>query len=190
LKQRRAKQLEKRQQLLRRKERGGMCPGQIGRGKYAGLTIPQLFFVDPDHFYWGVNSRFFRGSADFARDMAQRTRHIRPPQERETWNFGMRFDDQRQLKTIMLLRPENTRAGCIISPHLDCQIYRDCGVRPVDSLTIILNCIVRLYFGGENPMHSHLRCEQFFTTDRNFGLQCHEDHRLLVADATGSQQSH
>jgi hypothetical protein len=179
--ERRAKAIEMARLLSRKKKSGEMCPGQIGRGKYAGLTIPQVFFVDLDYFYYGLNSGLFRGSTDFAKEMARRARHIRPPPGREDWKFGLRFDGQPILRAVMLLRPDNSRKGCIVVPHLACDIYHDCGLPQEDSLRVILDCIVRLYFGGQNPRHSHLDCEQFFTTDRNFALSCEHNHRQLVA---------
>ena len=49
-------------------------------GKYAGRSLPQILFMDPDYFFWAVEKKVFPGSlAAQAAELARKTRHIKIP---------------------------------------------------------------------------------------------------------------
>ena len=52
-------------------------------GKYAGRSLPQILFMDPDYFFWAVEKKVFQGRlAAQAAELARKARHIKIPKTR------------------------------------------------------------------------------------------------------------
>jgi hypothetical protein len=56
-------------------------------GKYAGRSLPQILFLDPDYFFWAVEKKVFQGRlAAQAAELARKARHIKIPKpDPENW---------------------------------------------------------------------------------------------------------
>jgi hypothetical protein len=53
---------------------------EVMRGKFDGMTLPQLVLTDPDRFFWAVEQKKFWGPIDrIASDVARKARRIRIP---------------------------------------------------------------------------------------------------------------
>ena len=51
-------------------------------GKYAGKTLPQILFCDPDWFFWAMDQQIFHSRTALgqeAQDLDYKARHIRIP---------------------------------------------------------------------------------------------------------------
>jgi hypothetical protein len=49
-------------------------------GKYAGRSLPQILFMDPDYFFWAVKNKVFQGRlATEAAKLSWKARHIKIP---------------------------------------------------------------------------------------------------------------
>jgi hypothetical protein len=55
----------------------------VRNGKYEGKTLPQIIFLDPDHFFWAVEIDIFKNNktlASEAKKLNYKARNIRIPE--------------------------------------------------------------------------------------------------------------
>lgn len=55
----------------------------LENGTYVGKTLPQIIFLDHDHFFWAVEKDIFKrdmSTASEARELAYKARNIRIPE--------------------------------------------------------------------------------------------------------------
>ena len=100
-------------------------------GKYAGRSLPQILFLDPDYFFWAVEKKVFQGRlAAQAAELARKARHIKIPKpDPENWCVEYFFTPENKFSWYRFVDPE--RAGYVgssitsRSKHIDMSVVRD-----------------------------------------------------------------
>jgi hypothetical protein len=144
-------------------------------GKYAGKTLPQIVFQDPDWFFWAMEKNVFGGSIpEEAREIDLRARRIRIPQKgsmvaeyvihRPTGKFGgLKIVDPSS-------RMHEGSSGTFRKPYIDLSVPRTIKVYDKTGYKILLRQVKSIVFGSAKTRMTQAQCEAFFYDDHNFVL--------------------
>jgi hypothetical protein len=100
-------------------------------GKYAGRSLPQILFMDPDYFFWAVENKVFQGRlATEAAELARKARHIKiPKSDPENWCVEYFFTPENKFSWYQFVDPERPgHVGSSItrrSKHIDMSVVRE-----------------------------------------------------------------
>jgi hypothetical protein len=138
-------------------------------GKYRGLTLPQVLFVDPDYFFWleGV----LRGVlATEAEEVARKACHVRIPKEpAEAFMVEYLFERDGKFVCFRIVRKDRERypESHIVhrAPHLDFSYLRKRQEYAKRAYVRFLRCFRKEFFGSKSAHMTKDRCEEFFNGD-------------------------
>jgi hypothetical protein len=146
-------------------------------GKFVGMTLPQIFFTDPDWF-WHLHERdAFSARSPLAKeaaDIAKKARKIRiPGKEPKRW------------KVLNYLSPEGTFSHFDIVAAKPDWFSRSPKIRVTDFIDLsvarrlkpyhkkggkrLIKCFKLALFGRTNVRLTKRRCKEFFANPANFG---------------------
>ena len=100
-------------------------------GKYAGRSLPQILFSDPDYFFWAVEKKVFQGRlATEAAELAWKARHIKIPKpDPENWCVEYFFTPENKFSWYHLIeagRPPHVGSSITMrSKHIDMSVVRE-----------------------------------------------------------------
>jgi hypothetical protein len=138
-------------------------------GKYKGLTLPQVLFVDPDYFFWlrGV----LKGSlAMEAEHLAKKACRIRIPRETaEAFLVEYLFEREGQFVCFRIVPGDSERYPTSHiarrAAHIDFSYLRKRQEYAKGGYARFLRCFRRELFGNKSARMTKDRCEEFFNGD-------------------------
>ena len=136
-------------------------------GKYQGRSLPEIIVLDLDWFFWALPKLYGRLGAE-ARSLAQKARAIKiPKSNRGQWEVEYQYDcDQRFLRFTFVKADAWRSRWSTRLPYLDLR-------RPLRQKydkragRILIRDFRNNYFGKHKRLTT-LRCETFFSNDKNF----------------------
>ena len=148
-------------------------------GKYAGKTLPQVMFNDPDWFFGAFGEGVFQGRDNLvteAQEIYEKSRSIRVPQSGDDKTVVEYFihpitKDFSHFQLVPESRPEHQGA----SPTLRLDVVDMALVREISSYDKggyqrLINDIKTFILGDPNIKMTKTRCGAFFSDDGNFNL--------------------
>ena len=156
----------------------------IGWGKYAKLTIPELFFRDPGYFYWALcNNRFHSWVGYQAEEVDRMSKHMLPPRPRPSdWEFLITLKNgvfhNFRIVRMKTDTPKHSD-GFVRVRHLDMSIVS----RPGRAMSVPRRKMVDRIKEEFFPQRKLTRWayQEFFDTDENFDPDCRETHCPRIA---------
>ena len=144
-------------------------------GKYAGRSLPQILFMDPDYFFWAVEKKVFQGRlAAQAAELARKTRHIKIPKpDPENWCVEYFFTPENKFSWYHLIEAGRApHVGSSItrrSKHIDMSVVRGACRYDKRGYKRFVKTMKRHLFGNSATRMTAERCEEFFDDRDNFG---------------------
>jgi hypothetical protein len=144
-------------------------------GKYAGRSLPQILFLDPDYFFWAVENKVFQGRlATEAAKLSWKARHIKIPKpDPENWCVEYFFTPENKFSWYQFVDPERARhVGSSItsrSKHIDMSVARESCRYDKRGYKRFIKNLKRHLFGNSATKMTAQRCEEFFDDRDNFG---------------------
>jgi hypothetical protein len=160
----------------------------VSFGRYAGQTLPQIVFRDPDWFFWACENGAFRDAlADEARHVYERARRIRLPQRWDGPRVVEYTDCARGKFAVLEAVPEsrNLHARSFRRPWIDLG-YAHCAC-PYDkggSRRLVRQAKYYLFGSASYPL-TRKRAEAFFEDDENFELSAPATRVRRAEDCVG-----
>jgi hypothetical protein len=142
-------------------------------GKYAGRSLPQILFLDPDVF-WAVEKKVFQGRlAAQAAELARKARHIKIPKpDPENWCVEYFFTPENKFSWYQFVDPERPgHVGSSItrrSKHIDMSVVRGACRYDKRGYKRFIKNLKRHLFGNSATRMTAERCEEFFDDRDNF----------------------
>jgi hypothetical protein len=138
-------------------------------GKYRGLTLPRVLFVDPDYFFWldGVLKGVLATEAE---EIARKACRVRIPREpAEAFMVEYIFERDGKFVGFRIVRRDRERypESHIIhrATHLDFSYLRNRKCYDKGGYVRFLRCFRKSVFGNESARMTKDRCEEFFDGD-------------------------
>ena len=156
----------------------------ITKGKYWGLTAPELIIRDASHFSWAMSVPGFFSAAQRhqAEIVAARAAHILPPEGNvPSQGFCFQFNERGYLQAISIAKKprkgRGAKSGLVWLPHLNLLISQQLQHRGDKYGPLKVAQLVRekLLF-EECP--NRVICERFFEDDEKFAITCACRHFL------------
>lgn len=150
-------------------------PIQIG--KFAGKTLPQLIFSDPDYFFWAYENEIFDGEVeDEADDLYKKAISIRVPQK-----------NGEEMEVEYLVHPTVNKLADVQAVPKTQPVHRGSSpairrdvfdlsfphqIAKFDKLggKILISRMKAILFGDPRMKLTKKRCEAFFENNENFKL--------------------
>ncbi len=83
-----------------------MAYASLGFGKHAHLTLPEVFFIDPNYFFWGIREKAFKGIlAREAKEILTKIRRVRIPKNTKEVLHADHIYNERGFLGLMLVPP-------------------------------------------------------------------------------------
>ena len=150
---------------------------ELDFGKYAGLTLPQVLFKDPDWFFWAVSNDVLKTRPSLkseAIELNEKARRIKVPQSgQDTLVVEYWIHRPTQKFSHWDLVPESRRhhvgsSSTYRSNVIDLSFPHR--VAPYDKLGCksMLSSLRYHLFGSKGLRMTKQRCEGFFNDSRNF----------------------
>jgi len=154
---------------------------EVNFGKWTGKgkTLPQIVFIDPDWFFWAIESNAFKKFpllAQQASRLYERTRHIKIPARfganaRVEYAVNPAVGKFTDIEIVPFDRPKHqgstpTFRGDLIDMSVPRQIsgYDKTGGK------ILTKSLKHILFGSSTKKLTRELCEQFFDDDTNFEM--------------------
>lgn len=150
---------------------------KIGFGKYAGKTLPQLLFADPDYFFWAYENGLFKNRpyiAAQAQDIFEKATMIKAPkygEEEVLVEYHIDYPTRKFAYFIVVPESKPTYGGASLTLRMDVidmSIPRQ--LAPHDKLgcRTMISSLKYYCFGDKATVMSKKRCEAFFDDPDNF----------------------
>jgi len=143
--------------------------------KYAGRSLPQILFLDPDYFFWAVERKIFQGRlATEAAKLSWKARHIKIPKpDPENWCVEYFFTPENKFSWYQFVDPERPgHVGSSItrrSKHIDMYVVRESCRYDKRGYKRFIKNLKRHLFGNSATRMTAESCEEFFDDRDNFG---------------------
>lgn len=144
-------------------------------GPYAGLTLPELFFLDLEYFDLLRHQCAHFVALEIQRaEMAERASHILPPKGYRDRRFLVRFSEDGSIKSVGLTEDRSASKLGWVTQHLDFAMYRSAPHGRRKSAKRIAKGLKQMFFGDQQkPPHIY---QGFFEDRKNFAHGCTEEH--------------
>lgn len=148
-------------------------------GKYAGRTLPQVAFADPDWLFWAVEEGVFKGASvlrDDATEVYRRAKRIRIPQdvgEQLVAEYSVCQKDGRfaNVEVVPASRcPHQGSSPTMRLPFFDLSVPRRLCAYDKAGGRALVGALKVYVFGDPDYRLTKERCEAFFDDDSNFVL--------------------
>jgi hypothetical protein len=149
----------------------------VNFGKYAGKTLPQIVFTDPDWFFWAVDEGVFKGSLSReAKEIDARARAIRIPSN----NAGNLLAEYAvhaptgkfaNVEIVPASRPPHQGSTPTFRKDvIDLSVPRE--IAPYDKLGCrnLISSVKLVLFGSKSARMTQERCGAFFDDLTKFRL--------------------
>lgn len=146
-------------------------------GKYAGKTLPQVIFDDPDWFFHAYDNGFFKDKENLraeAKAVYERATSIRiPPAETERMVVEYRFDHQSHKFSNIEIMPADhaPQSGATLterSDRFDLSYLRGKKEYNKSGYANFLSSMKACLFGDASYRMTKARCEEFFSDNERF----------------------
>jgi len=144
-------------------------------GKYAGRSLPQILFSDPDYFFWAVEKKMFRGRlATEAAELAWKARHIKIPKpDPENWCVEYFFTPENKFSWCRVIEvgrvPHVGSRITMRSNNIDMSVVRESCRYDKSGYKRFVKTMKRHLFGNSATRMTAERCEEFFDDRDKFG---------------------
>ena len=148
-------------------------------GKYAGKTLPQVLFSDPDWFFWAYEEDVFARYPSVGREAEEiyrRARSIRVPDEDGEPRVAEYTIDPtvHRFGGLELVpaswAPHEGASSCCRRGVIDMMEPRDLAEYDKRGMKMLLSDMKEYLFGDSAFRMTKQRCEEFFDDDDNFVL--------------------
>jgi hypothetical protein len=144
-------------------------------GEYAGRTLPQVLFIDPDWFFYCMEKHGFSGNLFLmreAQDIDKKARSIRIPQDGD---FVVEYDIMPVTGGFcgmgIVPRTNDWNVGATKSLRRDTinmSIPHFIKPNHKDSNRMFISQLKKILFGSSRVPMTKKRCEEFFDDPKNF----------------------
>ena len=147
-------------------------------GQHKGKTLPQLAFIDPDYFFWGMNDGVFDqyGLRQEAQVVRKRATHIRIPRRGEHAVVAEYGSDPSRgkfanVEVVPEDRPSHRGSTRTVRlPYFDLSVPRQFAKYDKSGCKLLVAALKVYLFGDPGYCLTKQRCEAFFENDSNFDL--------------------
>jgi hypothetical protein len=145
-------------------------------GKYAGKTLPQVLFSDPDWFFWAFESGAFKTGKQKAEaeQLHYKATHIKVPQSGKEKMVVDHFIHRPTMKySHFEVVPEDRERHAGASPTLrddviDMRVPRQIAKYDKTGNKTLITSLKYHYFASRSARMTKERCEAFFDNPDNF----------------------
>ena len=147
-------------------------------GKHKGKTLPQVMFFDPDWFFHGWESGYFKWRMRMeAAEIYRKASAIRVPPKNGEKRFVEYIIDQGTGKfgTLHIIEGDlelyDKRSGNFVQENIDMRFLRQISVYDKTGYNNFLSAMKAILFGDKSHKMTKKRCENFFEDEDNFLLE-------------------
>ena len=152
---------------------GTMTWATLDIGKYAGKTLPQVLFTDPDWFFWGFEQKIFQWFLAFdAALLNRRARSIRIP---DPEGLGLvaeyAVECNGRFAGLQIVPAARAREGfreVRRSSAIDLSVPHELSRYDKTGYSIMLGDMKEVLFGDRSVRMTKKRCESFYADANNF----------------------
>ncbi len=149
-------------------------------GKYAGKTLPQIVFADPDWFFWAFEEAVFDSCFSLqsqAKEVHRRATSIKVPQtgtDELIAEYAFHPSDGKfcGVEVVPKSRPRHQgTTGTRRLPVFDLSLPRRLATYDKLGCKLLVATLKFYLFGDEHCRLTTKRCEDFFENDSNFNFE-------------------
>jgi len=149
---------------------------KVNFGKYSGKTLHEIFFRDPDWFYWAHLERISRGNlADEADEVARKSRRVRlpiPKKNMKNWRAFFFFDPEGRFSHFKIVPAEQAvltgLSRTVVSRFLDMSLIWNINTYYKLDYALFLKQFKVRGLGDGSIKVTAKRCKRFLETEKKF----------------------